>query len=450
MALLAIVELLDPVTTSYAWRRSDASAVTVTCPRAAEQSVGMRTFFGWRVVGAAFVLAVFGWGVGFYGPPVFLGVIHEARGWPLALVSTAVTVHFLTGAVAGGSLPAVYRRFGAAAASKAAALSLAAGILGWATASAPWQLFGAALLSGAGWAAMSAAAINGVVSPWFVRTRPAALAMAYNGGSIGGVVFSPLWVAAIDALGFPTAAAAIGLVMALAIWTLADLVFSRTPQQLGQTPDGDGAPVTTVASPAAKPLPGSLLWRDAKFVTLAAGMALGLFAQIGLVAHLFSLLTPALGAQRAGWAMGLAPALAIAGRTVMGWMMPAGVDRRLLACAGYATQCAGSIAFILAAGNSVPLLLLGIVLFGLGFGNATSLPPLIAQVEFDEGDVPRVVALIVAIAQGSYAFAPATFGLIREFAPPAADAATGAVPALFAAAALAQGLAIAAMLAGGR
>ena len=45
-------------------------------------------------------------------------------------------------------------------------------------------------------------------------------------------------------------------------------------------------------------------------------MALGLFAQIGLVAHLFSLLVPALGAQQAGLAMGLATALAIAGRTL--------------------------------------------------------------------------------------------------------------------------------------
>jgi hypothetical protein len=40
--------------------------------------------------------------------------------------------------------------------------------------------------------------------------------------------------------------------------------------------------------------------------------------------------------------------------------------------------------------------------------------------------------------------------LIREFAPPATDAAVGAAPALFAAAALVRGLAIAAMLAGRR
>ena len=57
----------------------------------------------------------------------------------------------------------------------------AAGVIGWAAAQAPWQLFAATLLSGAGWGAMGAAAVNAIVSPWFVRTRPAALAMAYNG-----------------------------------------------------------------------------------------------------------------------------------------------------------------------------------------------------------------------------------------------------------------------------
>ena len=408
------------------------------------------TFYGWRVVGAAFVLAAFGWGMGFYGPPVFLSAIREARGWSLALVSTAVTVHFLVGAVVGARLPALHRRFGAAAVTKAGAVSIAVGILGWSTATAPWQLFVATALSGAGWGAMSAAAINAIVSPWFVRTRPAALAMAYNGGSIGGVIFSPLWVAVIGMLGFPLAALAIGLVVALTMWLLADLVFSRTPENMGLTPDGDspGARPTSLTSPAARPLPGALLWRNRKFLTLAAGMALGLFAQIGLVAHLFSLLSPALGAQQAGLAMGLATALAIAGRTAIGWTMPLGADRRLVACAGYGVQLAGSLVLIAAAGTSVPLLLLGVVLFGIGFGNSTSLPPLIAQVEFVRDDVMRVVALIVGISQGAYAFAPAAFGLIRELAPHAADAAPGAAPLLFAAAALVQGLAMCAFLVG--
>ena len=39
-------------------------------------------FFGWRVVWAAFVLAAFGWGVGFYGPPIYLHALVERNGWP--------------------------------------------------------------------------------------------------------------------------------------------------------------------------------------------------------------------------------------------------------------------------------------------------------------------------------------------------------------------------------
>jgi hypothetical protein len=276
--------------------------------------------------------------------------------------------------------------------------------------------------------------------------------MAYNGGNIGGVVFSPLWAAAIGAIGFPAAAAAIGLAMAITMWVLAGRVFSRTPQQMRLVPDGDalGARPASVTSSAAKPLPGSLLWRDLGFLTLAAGMALGLFAQIGLIVHLFSLLVPALGATRAGLAMGLVTAMAITGRSLIGWAMPAHADRRLMACASYAVQIAGCVAFIAADGTSEPLLLLGVVLFGVGFGNGTWLPPLIAQVEFVGADVPRVVALIVAISQATYAFAPVAFGMIRELTPHSAGVESGDAPSLFVVAAIVQGLAICAFLAGRR
>jgi MFS family permease len=221
---------------------------------------------------------------------------------------------------------------------------------------------------------------------------------------------------------------------------------------MGLAPDGraSGSAAIAITSAAARPLPGRQLWRDFQFVTLAAGMALGLFAQIGMLAHLFSLLVPALGAQLAGLAAGAATAAAIAGRTLVGWLMPPGADRRLFACANCAVQIAGSLSFFLAAGDDVPILLLGVVLFGAGIGNTTSLPPLIAQIEFVKEDVPRAVPLIIAISQATYAFAPAAFGLIREFAPNMGATSAGAAPYLFIAAALIQAAAILAFLAGRR
>ena len=344
----------------------------------------MAKFYGWRVVGAAFVLAFFGWGLGFYGPPVYLHAVRETRGFSLGVVSTAVTLHFLAGAIVVANVPALYRRIGVPLMTVVAAVLLSAGVAGWALAAAPWQLFAATLVSGAGWAAMGGVAVNTVVSPWFVRTRPVALGSAYNGASFAGLIFSPLWVFAIALLGFPSAAAAIGVATVVIVGMLAGRFFARTPLEMGLAPDGDaaGAPAASVTSPRAKPLAGSALWRDFGFITLAAGSALALFAQIGMITHLYSLLVPALGNEWAGLVMGIGTGAGMAGRMVVGWLMPARANRRLVACISYAVQIAGSLVLIVAAGSNVPLLLAGVLLFGAGIGNVTSMPPLIAQVEF--------------------------------------------------------------------
>jgi uncharacterized membrane protein len=135
------------------------------------ETVFPASFFGWRVVAGTFVLAVFGWGIGFYGPPVYLHAVQEARHWSVALVSSAVTLHFLVGAVVVANLPALYRRFGLPTVTKSGAVALALGVLGWAMAREPWQLLLATLLSGAGWVAMGAAAVNAIIAPWFVHKR---------------------------------------------------------------------------------------------------------------------------------------------------------------------------------------------------------------------------------------------------------------------------------------
>lgn len=39
---------------------------------------------GWPAVWTAFVVAVFGWGVGFYGPAVYLVTLHHEQGWSIS------------------------------------------------------------------------------------------------------------------------------------------------------------------------------------------------------------------------------------------------------------------------------------------------------------------------------------------------------------------------------
>jgi len=288
-----------------------------------------------------------------------------------------------------------------------------------------------------------------MISPWFDRRRPAALSTAYNGASVGGVLFSPLWIALIALIGFPATAMIVGAVMAITLWLLSDVFFSLTPEAVGTRPDGDAnMAVRPRALPDYPARPGRQLMASRAFVTYAAGFAIGLFVQVGIIAHLISLLVPALGAQGAGFAAGLATLCAIAGRTLVGWCLPAGADRRVVAAATYAVQAAGCMVFIMAGGQSVPLLLTGVVLFGLGIGNVTSLPPLIAQSEFAPADVPRAIALSTAISQATFAFAPALFGMIREWGSAGDAAGNPDVPVFFMVAAAVQLIAAFAYLLG--
>ena len=368
-----------------------------------------RVFFGWQVVAAAFTIAVLSWGAGFYGPPIFLEALHTARGWPLPLVSAAITVHFLLGAAIVARLAGLHRRFGVARVTQAGAVLTAIGLLGWGSAREPWQLFLAMPFSGAGWALTSGPAINAMVTPWFERRRPAALGMAFNGASMGGVVFSPLWVALIGALGMNGATLLIAAVLVATMCLLAQRFLSFSPTDKGVQPDG-GIMTTQIGAAPADAAPLGPAFRDRRSSTMIAATTLGLFAQIGLVSQLFALLAPRFGESAAGLVMGLATACAIVGRTAVGRVLPPGAGRRTVGAANLVLQAVGSI--VLLSSGSLPMVLLGCVLFGLGLGNVTSLPPLIAQAEFRRADVARVVGLVTAVSQAGYAFAPLAFALI--------------------------------------
>jgi len=371
-------------------------------------------FFGWRVVATAFAVAVFAWGFGFYGPSVFLRTLHETRGWSVAAVSAAVSAHFLLSAALIAWLSDAHRRFGLARVTQTGVVALAAGALAWSLAREPWHLFVAASLSGIGWAATSGAAINAMVAPWFEHRRPAALAMAFNGASIGGVLIVPLWVALIGWLGFTAAAAAIGAGMLMVLLPLTARYLTPTPRGLGLAPDGAAPSSTAAANPTvrrAAPSRAALL-RDRRFATLSAAFALALFAQIGVISHMLAALAPRLGDAGAAGAISLATACAIAGRSLLGWLI-GGHDRRLAAAANFILQACG-VALLAVPATTAALPIAGCILFGLGIGNLISLPPLIAQAEFDRADVPRAVALAVAVNQAVFAFAPGVFGALRD------------------------------------
>src|SRR5260370_40443899 len=128
-------------------------------------------YHGWVVVGAAFLIALFRWGIGFYGPGIYLVALQQRHGWPTADIASAITTYYLLGATlmlfAGG----VFERFGARCVVSAGATAMACGALLVTFVSRPWHVYAAFAVMSFGWAAMSGAAINIIISPWFDKPR---------------------------------------------------------------------------------------------------------------------------------------------------------------------------------------------------------------------------------------------------------------------------------------
>ena len=124
-------------------------------------------FHGWRVVGVCFVAAVFTWGFGVFGSSVYLSEITRAHVWSTSIVSSAITVFFLTNAIVLPAISAGISKFGPRYVISGGALMLGTGIVAVGRLEELWQLFAAFACMGVGYATMSVAGLSATIAPWF-------------------------------------------------------------------------------------------------------------------------------------------------------------------------------------------------------------------------------------------------------------------------------------------
>jgi MFS family permease len=355
-------------------------------------------YHGWRIVAVAFLVALFGFGLGFYGPGIYLVALRARFGWSAADIAAAISVYYVLGAVLLFLFvgPA-FERYGVRRVITAGALALAAGLAALTLASRLWQVHAAFAVMSIGWATMSGAAINIIVAPWFDRRRGLAVSLALNGASAGGVVMAPLLVFLINRFGFATALPlAAALMLAVLLPLLMLVAREKRPGEYDRDDGLAAAGLVPSSQQAAPPWNTEKVLRDPKFITISIPFALGLTAQVGFLTHQVAFLTPMTGTVTAGWIVSLTTFAAIVGRLGTGLFVDR-VDRRAVSCLNFLLQ---AVAMAILMSTSAPGLLVGgCVLFGLGLGNLVSLPALIVQQEFPSRDFARIVSMIVAIGR---------------------------------------------------
>ncbi|WP_439395265.1 MFS transporter [Bradyrhizobium sp. PMVTL-01] len=359
---------------------------------------------GWRIVAVCFLLATFGWGLGFYGQSVYVAELQRARGWSASLISSGTTFFYLFGALLVVFVGEAVRKYGPRLSLIAGALAMAAAAVAIGAVREPWQLYLADAVLAFGWAGTSLAMITNTISLWFDHKRGMAISLALNGASFGGIVGVPLLVTLIGHIGFASAMYAAAGAMLVLLAPVILLLVGRPPDLHGWT--------------AAKEKPQSSTqiraWalRDVGFLTVTIAFSLVLFAQVGFVVHLISFLDPVIGRERAAVAVAVLTAMAVVGRVLFSLVIDR-LDQRLASAISFLSQAAALLVVINLHNDHV--LIAGCAVFGFSVGNLITLPSLIVQQEFDSASFGVLISLNTAINQVTYAFGPGVVGALRDW-----------------------------------
>lgn len=368
-------------------------------------------FRGWWVIAGLFLMLMTSAGFGFYGLSVYLRVLHDERGFSITAMSFATGVFFLVAGFFSIFIGRLLRRFDPRPIVAVGALVSAASIVGIGRAAEIWQVYLLYAAFGAGFACCSLTISTTLVARWFDRKRSVALGIASTGLSVGGIVVTPRAKSLLldHGLGGGTNRVAIAFVVLIALFPM--FLLQPDPRPLGLAPDGD--PV--VAGDTPPPLNGvdyETARRSPFFIAVTVIFALGLLAQVGGIAQLFSVVSERTNNKSAaGLTVSTLAFAGVVGRLVGGFVLPR-VGSRRFAIGSLLLQGLG-LAWV-ASVHTKPLMLIGAVFFGLAMGNVLLLHPLLLAETFGVKEYGRIYSLSQAGTNIGVAIGPFLLGALRD------------------------------------
>ena len=264
----------------------------------ARRRIGGSVYYGWWVVGVAFLsLFISGMTNGFTFS-IFLPAMNAELGWSRSTIVVASSLASIVGALTSPLLGRFADKRGTRLLLVFMVLSMALGFTLSGLSRSPWQFFLAyGVLSGTARMALNGVLPGAMVSQWFIRKRSTAYGWAALGPPMSNLLMPPLVTAVVAAFSWragwftlSTVSLVLGLAPAL-------LLTARRPRDLGLLPDGDTPEVLSVSSDADPYVRDPKDWtaREAlhsyKFWMVAAGTTLILLAPNTAVVFMFSFLT---------------------------------------------------------------------------------------------------------------------------------------------------------------
>jgi MFS family permease len=352
-------------------------------------------FYGWWIVGAAFLNLFFTTGVIYYGFPVFYPAFVASLGFTRA----QVTQGFLLGALVVG-LPfglfagTLIDRVGARSVilSGIALIGLPLVLMGRMTHF--WQYELLCIAEVVGYTLAGPIANQVLIAQWFRVRRGQAMGYAYLGLGLGGVVSPPLASYLIRSFGWRTALEMSGMTILAILFPVGIWITRSTPHEMGLLPDGMNA-AALEASDAELVAPSgiSAAIRTANFWLILLGATLILSSINAVIQHFILFLKDqGYSVQTASHFLSALLFSSLGGRVLVGYIADRFRKKNTMAL------------FYLVLGASIPLLYVAhqpvaafafAITFGFCMGADYMLIPLVTADCFGLASLGKLLALII-------------------------------------------------------
>ncbi len=359
---------------------------------------------GWLLVAGLFTILMVSSGLGFYNHSLYMATLAHEKGWALSTLSGAVSLFFVVSGSFGMLVARLIDRHDVRWTMAAGSVVGGCALTLLAFADSILQVYLAFALFGLGYSAVSLIPSTTLVARWFTTNRSVALSVASTGLSVGGVLVTPLSVWLIGEHGFAAAVPWFGL--AFVALTLPIVLLMVRPWPAGR---GPGASVQVVADG----VPYAQAVRGRFFLLGTLAFLLVMLAQVGGIAHLFSLGLERVDAATAATSVSVLAVCSITGR-LAGGALVSRMPMRAFIVVNMIGQGLGLM--LLAQAHTAAMLWTAAALFGLTVGNLLMLQPLLLADAFGLRDYGRIYAASQGLTTLGVAAGPATVGILHDTA----------------------------------
>jgi MFS family permease len=380
-------------------------------------------FYGWWIVGGAFLISVYVGGAIFYGFTAFFEPIIQELGWSYAQVSLASSLRGLEAGLLAPVLGILVDRWGSRRLIFLGSIIAAAGLLLISRTSSLIVFYAAFALLSLGTSACTGIVVLTAVANWFQRKIGIANAIALCGFGFSGLLI-PGIVKLIDTYGWRGAFVIVAVGMVVVVLPLS-ILFRHKPEHHGLLPDGAVESERSGPEPPPQPASGAADPGAADMGTLQAlksGIFWGLTAlsvchmvvMSATITHVMPYLS-SIGLTRSvsGFVAAAIPVASIAGRLLFGWVGDR-YGRRSATAAAFIMIGLGIFCFGFASSEVYWLLIPFVVLFGIGYGGSNTLRISLARVYFGRANFGGIFGLILGISVLGGIIAPPLAGWVFD------------------------------------